>query len=150
MDSPKIEWNERTGIHEISGFHDGWFPGIDCRRRAHVLIWCATESKEHYVLKVPGAVHLHLSRFTGGNIISEITVYEARACPLALFAKVSSLEGAYWQKLLMERFNEFVKTQGFLFELATSDGCELSALSDASPREIEVSRECSSEEDLDM
>jgi hypothetical protein len=105
---------------------------------------CQALCGEHYVLKVPHSGCLHLSGFTGGNAIFGITIYEARACPFELFAVFAELaiRGVpCGPELLRKQFNEFAKTQGFLFQVCTSDGCDLLTLCKRSPRGIEISME---------
>jgi hypothetical protein len=140
----EIRWNEQTGVHQISGLHDGWLREVRTGSGGRVVIRCAAVSDERYLLGLPDEGFLHLSGFTGGNVICDVSVYEARACPFylfAVFAEVGSQEAQYWPQLLKTRFDEFVKTQGFLFWLHTSDGCDLLTLSKRSSRAIELSRE---------
>ena len=94
-------------------------------------------NKALYVITVPGAGYLLLSGVTGSNIRLDINIYEGRACPIVLFAKVSRLIGEHWQRLLKERYEACVKKAGFLLEVA-ADGCELLVLSEGCSRGIDV------------
>jgi hypothetical protein len=141
MIAPRIQQTSRDRICAITGFHDGHLSGVRGTRDGAVLIWCANVTGDAYVLRVPDVCFLKVWGFTGGNIICDINIYDSTACPLPLFARVSSLEGDYWRKLLPDRLNEFVTAGGFLLEITTSDGCELLALSNASPPGIAIRSE---------
>jgi len=103
-----------------------------------VLNRTVVNSDESCVLKVPKVISLTLKGFSGGNTILDIHVYKPQICPLSLFARVLHLEGDYWEKIRMDRFEQFSKAAtGFLLQLTTSDGCDLLLLTTALPEAIE-------------
>ena len=140
-----IEESEQAGKYDVIDFHaghlidfhDGNFSGIQSLHNGTVLLWCSTVFANAYVLKVPEVKNLVLQGFRLGNAIFAVNVYEPKACPPSLFAKVSGLEGDYWQEKLAENFAKFLKTNGFLLEIVTSTGCDLLLLSTALPQAIE-------------
>jgi hypothetical protein len=126
------------GVWAVVGFHDGYITGVRAIERRFVLFWLVTLQGKKYELVLPGVSMLLVSGFQGSNIINSILLYESRACPRRLVAKLWGLDSPQWETVLDRKYDEFRTGRFAMLELGTSDGCLVLADTDGGPEALQI------------
>jgi hypothetical protein len=118
-------------------FHDGLLLGIVMSPSDKSLtVHCQTIDKEDCRLTIPQIVRLRADDFRQGNIIFEMTLREGPEVPEEAVRKLWQFEGDMAAKHLATLMRKIQSDRWILFEIGSSYGCELLAVSQGSIADV--------------
>jgi hypothetical protein len=115
------------GTLKAPDLHDGQLTGISMGDDETLTLYCSSVGGGSCTLRIPNVTRLRADNFREGNVIFEVNVYEGEECPEALVGRLYN-EGQNGGNLASHML-EIRQKRWALFELTSSYGCELLALS---------------------